>query len=152
MVPAVVWDAINAIEHSKFWQILLAVVGSSAFLAILGGIWSLIQKRIDRGRTRVDAARPELLPGGLVGTRQNGYVNLENVGLGAARNIRLSFSGSGGLAAGGDIGPGGGIGKSRELKYGDSPFFRIAQADPAYFSVIWERLHLDGAGPSGPTR
>ena len=143
MVPAAVWDAINAIEHSKFWQILLAVVGSSAFIAVLRGIWSYIQKRADRGRKLVDDARPELVPGGLVGTRLSGYMTLENVGVGVARNIRMSFSGSGGLATGGDVGPRV-IGKSRELQYGDSPFFRVAQAEPAYFTVLYaDRLGND---------
>jgi hypothetical protein len=143
MVPAAVWDAVNAIEHSRFWQILLAVLGSSGFLAVLGGIWSYVQKRIDRGRKLVDDARPELVFRGLVGTRLSGYMTLENVGVGVARNIRMSFSGSGGLAAGDDVGLGV-IGKSRELQYGDSPFFRIAQAEPAHFTVLYaDRLGND---------
>jgi hypothetical protein len=143
MIPAAVWDAIYAIEHSKSWHIILAIASSGAFLAVLRGIWGYIQKRADRGRKLVDEARPELVPGGLVGSRQSGYLTLENIGAGAARNIRASFSGSGGLAAGGDIGPGV-IGRSRELQYGDSPFFRVKQAEPARFTVLYtDRLGND---------
>ncbi len=59
------------------------------------------------------------------------------------RNIRVSFSGSAGLAVGGDIGPRT-SGRSRELQYGDSPFFRVTQAEPTHFTVIYaDRLGND---------
>jgi len=133
----------NALAESKAWHIVLAIVGSGAFLTALKLVWDGVQKRVERGRRRVEESRPELLARGLVGTRQSGYVTLENVGVGAARNIRMSFSGSSGRVAGGDVGRGV-MGKSRELQYGDSPFFRVAQAEPAHFTVLYaDRLGND---------
>ncbi len=111
----------------------------------LGGIagwfanvfWSSYQKRIDRGREKVDEARPELIPLGSGGSfGQSICVRLRNAGRGVARDITLTLSHCAGEPRSAEIHPGE-EGLTGTLYYQDQPFGLERQEEPTNLTVSY---------------
>jgi hypothetical protein len=95
-------------------------------------------KTSDRGRARVEAARPEAVPiGGVFMGDGRATIHLRNRGSGAARGIRVTFTGSAAHALVNELEPGA-RSDTPDMKLGDSLFFREAVAQPAELTVSFQ--------------
>ena len=124
------WDAWQTVGQSAWdW-------GSKIGLGGVGG-WFLKRwlgsrdSAADRGRECMAAARPEVVPtGGTFLGDFRGTISLQNRGPGAARDIRVTFTGSAAVARVPEI-----VADQRretqEMKLGDSPFFHRKLSEPA---------------------
>lgn len=125
-------------DHWGAWNIAL----DWGFKMGLGGVVGWFLKRwfgerdsaADRGRARVKEARPEVVPSPTFMGDHRASVDLANRGPGAARDVRVSFTGS---AASGRVAEilGGRHGEIREMRLADSPFFQRKLDGAAEFIV-----------------
>lgn len=92
-------------------------------------------KAVDRGRSRIEDARPEVIPttGVFLGDGR-GQFTLTNRGRGTAQDINVTFTGSTALGRVPELGPGQRRDTS-EMRMGDSPFFRERLTEDAELTV-----------------
>ena len=124
------------VTESGMWKWI--VTGGAGLVALrwLGKAgWESIKSRIERGRRRVEEARPELIPLGGTTPRLQIGVRLENRGRGAARNTRVRFTGTRGEAIDGEIAAGA-IGLSGNLDTSANPAYRVRQ-DNLLLTVLY---------------
>lgn len=131
------------------WQIVTQTAwdwgGKLGVGGLVGGVIGWFLKRwfgsrdsaADRGRARVAEARPEVVPVGS-GTVFRGdhsvTVGLQNRGTGAARDVRVTFTGSAAVARVAEIE----ASQRREtprMNLNDSPFFQRKFSEPAELTV-----------------
>jgi hypothetical protein len=119
---------------------------------VIGGVigWFLQRwigyrdKAVDRGRDKLESARPEVVPVGVpmnVGTRR-ATAHVRNRGLGTARDVRVTFTGSAATGRVNEI-ESGREAQTGEMELSDAPFFRQAPTEPAQLTVSFENRFGD---------
>jgi len=93
-------------------------------------------KSVERGRSKLEKARPEVVPVAAPVTVNNlsTVVELRNRGVGPARDVRVTFTGSSAVGRISEIEPGKAA-FTEELHLSDTPFFRQRLAEPAELVV-----------------
>jgi hypothetical protein len=126
------------------WPTIWDWVGKLGIGSMAGGLggWFLQRwigsrdKAVERGRERVQAVTPEIVPVGCVmDGNHRGNIQLRNRGRGAAREVRVTFSGSSAIARVAEIEPGPREISTRDVNFGDSAFFHQIQNVPGELKV-----------------
>lgn len=96
-------------------------------------------RAVDRGRALVADARPDVVPttDSVFMGDHRARIHLRNDGPGAARDIRVTFTGSGAEAGVPEIGAGQSH-DAPEMKLSDSPFFHQKLSEPAKLTVTFK--------------
>ena len=144
------WDTVEWSRHLQAWwetvgswPVWQMIGGGGAVVALLTAVVHACQKRSDRGRNRVDQARPELLASAAPTSAGCVWVEVQNVGPGIARNLRLTFSDSDRVADGGDVLPGQ-RGRTNDLDLSDSRYVTERVAEPAHLTLSYrDRLGIE---------